>query len=390
MKEMTTELETLKLYTDRRIEDPQARLQTFSRARWDSLTYQQRRECLQRGAIHVVGAPSSRPHGLKGIWDPKLSNLIALHVDRQCIDLTLVREKNTLLDTVMRRMTVAEFLFDLMDRKEDKDNLHKRRCCNMLDIPLLHNCLPLEFDDFSKYAHSNPAFWMPKTMLGLDGLASQWALAGHTSAYSRVHIDAAGFASHMYLLEGMKAWWIARDNGCHLDDNGFNISEMAFDCVYLSEGDELYLPSNTPHAVLTLEDSFALGGHFYCSKTLDRSLQALALAELVVGNESHINRTYPIEELADLAILVNHLLYLAPEIPVESPEPSWQETEEFDLNMIYIQVVMLELADRLRTNENFKDLLMKRMERLKKQVEHDRRFSDIEFTYKPIYVYPNR
>ncbi|KAL5536873.1 hypothetical protein ACEPAF_696 [Sanghuangporus sanghuang] len=414
MKEMTTELETLKLYTDRRIEDPQARLQTFSRARWDSLTYQQRRECLQRGAIHVVGAPSSRPHGLKGIWDPKLSNLIALHVDRQCIDLTLVHEKNTLLDTVMRRMTVAEFLFDLMDRKEDKDNLHKRRCCNMLDIPLLHNCLPLEFDDFSKYAHSNPAFWMPKTMLGLDGLASQWALAGHTSAYSRVHIDAAGFASHVYLLEGTKAWWIARDNGCHLDDNGFNISEMAFDCVYLSEGDELYLPPNTPHAVLTLEDSFALGGHFYCSKTLDRSLQALvdehffgtvitnaqhtraplvlmkALAELVVGNESHINRTYPIEELADLAILVNHLLYLAPEIPVESPEPSWQETEEFDLNMVYIQVVMLELADRLRTNENFKDLLMKRMERLKKQVEHNRRFSNIEFMYKPIYIYPNR
>ncbi|KAL5498458.1 hypothetical protein ACEPAH_2600 [Sanghuangporus vaninii] len=412
MKEMTTELETLKLYTDRRVEDPQTRLQTFSRARWDSLTYHQRRECFQRGAIHVVGVPSSRPYGLKGISDPKLSNLIALHVDRQCIDLTLVREENTLLDTVMKRMTVAEFLCDLRDRKEDKGNLHKRRCCNMLDIPLLHNCLPLpsirEFDDFSKYAHSNPAFWLPKTELGLDGLASQWALAGHTSAYSRVHIDAAGFASYVYLLEGTKAWWIARDNGYRLDENGFNISKMAFDCVYLSEGDELYLPPNTPHAVLTLEDSFALGGHFYCSQTLDRSLQALvdehffgtvitnaqhtraplvlmkALADLVVGNESLIRRTYSLEELADLVILVNHLFSLAPEIPVESPEPSWQETEEFDLDMVYIQVILLELVDRLRMG-NFQSLLMERMERLKKQVEHNRRFSDMEFTYKPIY-----
>lgn len=35
------------------------------------------------------------------------------------------------------------------------------------------------------------------------------------------------------------------------------------------------MPPCTPHAVLTLEDSVALGGHFYCNLTMDRTLDAI-------------------------------------------------------------------------------------------------------------------
>ena len=132
------------------------RLQTFSREKWDTMSYKQRRACFEVGPIHVVGPPKYPPHGIMDINDPKLGNLVDLDSYRQCIgwaylnrfrvrrpmiiipDLTLHRNKKGLVSTI-RRATIRQLLDDFEERKKHTTN----RCCNFLDIPLLHNWLPL-------------------------------------------------------------------------------------------------------------------------------------------------------------------------------------------------------------------------------------------------------
>lgn len=59
------------------------RLQVVKRSHWESLSHKQRNERIRRGAVHVVGPPKT-PHGITGIDDPKLKNLINIDAKRQC------------------------------------------------------------------------------------------------------------------------------------------------------------------------------------------------------------------------------------------------------------------------------------------------------------------
>ncbi|KAL5522155.1 hypothetical protein ACEPAF_7597 [Sanghuangporus sanghuang] len=330
-------------------------LRTVSRAHWNAFSSREKNDMLHIGPIHIVGGRLDAPHGITGMHDPKLKNLVSLDAARQCRDWTITRGARAPEVSVTRRVTIREFIRDVEERKRTGRML---RCCNVLDIPIHHNCLPLELDHFSKYVYEDFPTWKPRTNLDLTSLASQWALAAHSGAYSRLHTDAAGLATHVCLLEGKKAWWIARRCNFWGDEQGFDPRKSLFDCAVLSPGDELIMPPGTVHAVLTLQDSLALGGHFYNFGTMESTAISLirehyfgqyltntehpkAPLLLMKGFMALMNSDYDSKtsldesepDLRQLAILMSTLFNLDelnPQIPVESGKHCWQITSKFE------------------------------------------------------------
>lgn len=61
------------------------RLQIIRRSVWDKKDCMERRECLVKGPIHIVGPSKYPPYGIRNITDPRLRSLVNIDAPRQCI-----------------------------------------------------------------------------------------------------------------------------------------------------------------------------------------------------------------------------------------------------------------------------------------------------------------
>ena len=94
------------------------------------------------------------------------------------------------------------------------------------------------------------------------------------------HIDAAGLSTFVKIITGKEYWCIGTKN---LDgDAKCTISDgpsrgMHWRCLAIERGDVLYMPPFTPRFVLTTEDSFAVGGHFYNYNCMEKTMKAVVI-----------------------------------------------------------------------------------------------------------------
>ena len=94
------------------------------------------------------------------------------------------------------------------------------------------------------------------------------------------HIDAAGLSTFVKIVTGKKYWCIGykspdKDDKRTVSDNPS--SGMHWRCLAIERGDVLYMPPFTPHFVLTTEDCFAVGGHFYNYECMEKTMEAIVV-----------------------------------------------------------------------------------------------------------------
>jgi hypothetical protein len=110
--------------------------------------------------------------------------------------------------------------------------------------------------------------------------ATKWALAGHARSYSPPHIDAGGLHTYIKFITGEKFWFVGHqvvsgDDG--YDWQGGPRYGMLWECVRVQGGDQLIMPPGTPHFVITTDDCFAVGGHFYNYDAIFDTMHAIVV-----------------------------------------------------------------------------------------------------------------
>ena len=93
-------------------------------------------------------------------------------------------------------------------------------------------------------------------------------------------MDAAGMSTCVKIITGKKLWCIGVKEADGV--GGSNIFHdpsvgMKWRCLSLERGDVLLMPPFTPHFVLTTEDCFAVGGHFYNYVNMQRTMKAIVV-----------------------------------------------------------------------------------------------------------------
>lgn len=144
---------------------------------------------------------------------------------------------------------------------------------------------------------------------------TSWALLSTKMAMSDTHIDSAGLATRVKMIRGAKLWLVnisdsmPSNDGESLgwDDSGTWIA------ILLKPGHELYvnpislralchtyalsvilhsfMRPGTRHLVLTLEDSFVVGGHFYNKSTFSSTLRSIVFEHFYgcdITNTGHL------------------------------------------------------------------------------------------------------
>ncbi|KAJ3728273.1 hypothetical protein C8R42DRAFT_558149, partial [Lentinula raphanica] len=155
-----------------------------------------------------------------------------------------------------------------------------------------------------------------------------WALFATAHAVSKAHLDSNGFRTHFSVKMGLKYWCFAvprseRDFGSTdafldgYDVDMSNAQEWKMYGVLLRLGSCLIMPPCTPHFVVTSESSICFGGHFYCSRMMERTCYGILhtfVTSKLLTNTNHIS-TY--QGLLNImlwwhdAIVVNSDEYLA-------------------------------------------------------------------------------
>lgn len=159
------------------------------------------------------------------------------------------------------------------------------RQCAQLNILIVS-----DFDDCAKdYNTEHPQVQfrtkMPSGPLG-------WALAATAPAFSRSHMDASGLATFIRIVFGMKLW-ISACNAALPGPDGWIDSNFKFQATLLKPGDDLYVEytqgkilhlrfnsymrPGVTHAVLTVEHSLTVGGHFFSSLAYWATLRAVTI-----------------------------------------------------------------------------------------------------------------
>ena len=89
------------------------------------------------------------------------------------------------------------------------------------------------------------------------------------------------------MIEGRKLWFVSVSNK-HITSPD---DVYKWVCVDLRRGEQLIMPGGTPHTVITIEDSFVVGGHFYTISCMRTTMEAL-VNEHFMGND-WTNDEYP-------------------------------------------------------------------------------------------------
>ena len=114
-----------------------------------------------------------------------------------------------------------------------------------------------------------------------------WGLAGHECSYSLAHSDSSGFCTYVKIIEGKKLWFVGSRRG-HIKSSE---DVLNWACAELKRGDQLIMNPGTPHIVITTEDCFCVGAHFFNLRCMSSTVEAI-VNEHFLGTE-WTNDEYP-------------------------------------------------------------------------------------------------
>jgi hypothetical protein len=106
----------------------------------------------------------------------------------------------------------------------------------------------------------------------------RWMLVGAKGSVSGFHMDLFGFWTAVLVQGGSKDWFLTEQNEAnvgHLEASGQYASVSKFSKVFVvrvNPDDMLVMDPERIHAVVTEEDTIALGVHFLLPETLQRSI----------------------------------------------------------------------------------------------------------------------
>ncbi|TDL15713.1 hypothetical protein BD410DRAFT_844993 [Rickenella mellea] len=278
---------------------------TFSNKTWTGMTEKQQRHTFREQSIHVVadGTQQSAASEIRD-WED-LGKLLDTEIPRQVHDHCfndLFRpssveedgpsaDPNVQVRDLRRRLHQwpLSHLLDLMEEKRKRIENGKlayqgKTVLNYLSLPVGQANAPGVLNLADGHQHTPLVYKEHKwhTELPVDCLA--WALAATCRATSGTHIDAAGFCTWINVLFGIKLWYIATSYTLP-GENGWSedMDSWRWQVVVMRKGDVFaarpsrYMRPGTPHFVITVDDSFCIGGHFYNRENFDMTLHAMDL-----------------------------------------------------------------------------------------------------------------
>ncbi|KAL5536492.1 hypothetical protein ACEPAF_314 [Sanghuangporus sanghuang] len=287
-------------------------------------------------------------------------------------------------------------------RAEPKiDELSHLRPLNFLDMPLSGDVFERPLDDSSKFFARqsfvrDSKLYVFSTPCPPEQFGKSWLLASIRSAWSDWHIDTAGMATALHVIDGRKLIFIPRDfrlfpAGWQEERDG----RLACDAVLLERGDTFLMKPGTSHFVVTLVHSTVIGAHFYSLSSMKEMLVGLLRVHYLGRTSTNVlHNTSPImlakclaslaercgsgtppdaegrvglgkpkvalkgatnEDLAYLLIINAHIDQLQPECCPDDTD-AWQKTREFALDYPLIRGALRCVVDRME--EAASDALM--------------------------------
>ncbi|KAH8108505.1 hypothetical protein DFH11DRAFT_1820838 [Phellopilus nigrolimitatus] len=358
--------------------------QTISilREDWERLDFARRRDIFKTRNVHISGPPRTPLFEIKDWSSPGFDGLLDLAQPRQVHDMTvpIVNDANANI-RFARLDAMLQYIYNMEDEKrlaETPGATSKlgAQCLNALDIPLpgfgfftevLREVFS-EFDDCSKFIFQDTFNWF--TELGPTSLGSHWGLLALQSARSETHMDAGGGCSIIHMVLGSKEWLIATNPDMLPGPRGWIPNESDWEAVYLQPGDDLIMHPGTIHSVITLEDCFAVGGHFYFTGLFGQTLRAMVIehyhgkwitntehtrmpllllkalvgfADIYLSNirrQTLADRFPDMAQLSYLLVIVRHLDQLGPELPEDPNEKSWTDSLQFKADFARTLIVV--------------------------------------------------
>ncbi|KAF8500017.1 hypothetical protein BU17DRAFT_72163 [Hysterangium stoloniferum] len=131
----------------------------------------------------------------------------------------------------------------------------KRKAVNFLEIPITVSTHRPNILPFPQYG-------------------SRWRLCATEGAFSRAHIDAGKYGTWICIVHGTKLWVVMSGDIPETPLTMLDYKKHKWTYYLLEPGDQLFMPAGMVHAVMTLNDSWAEGGHFYGRNFLHRSFLA--------------------------------------------------------------------------------------------------------------------
>ncbi|KAF8510685.1 hypothetical protein BU17DRAFT_97890 [Hysterangium stoloniferum] len=149
----------------------------------------------------------------------------------------------------------------------------KRKAMNFLGIPTAVSLHPpailliISYDILAGNRAMND-------MVGFPQYMTRWRLCATEGALSRAHIDAGKFGTWIHMVHGTKLWVVISGDIVETSLEDLDYTAHKWTYYLLEPGDQLFMPAGTIHAVMTLNDSWVEGGHFYGQNSLHRSFSA--------------------------------------------------------------------------------------------------------------------
>ncbi|KAL2866181.1 uncharacterized protein BJX67DRAFT_356715 [Aspergillus lucknowensis] len=181
-----------------------------------------------------------------------------------------------------------------------------RTALNCLDIEnRLAQCCPLPIVDADLHGRTlqHGELTVGKANSSWGNARKEFCILSTDKAISVIHADTAAQLTFLYVIHGRKVIYFPR----RIDLNAARLlarvgSEYikgydgGWAKVELKAGDLFVMPPSCPHAVYTPDDCLLVGGHFYTSAHLPRTLEALRLQEEnpQISNEDLENKHYEV------------------------------------------------------------------------------------------------
>jgi hypothetical protein len=207
-----------------------------------------------------------------------------------------------------------------------KQRSEKRKLVvNVLDLPISHDPELMEGTESRKFLDSDVLKFTrsaPKKAedlrKGVKSLSEQlWMLLSSLTSFSGVHMDHKGRLTWVEVIEGMKLWFLIENTPENRkirkqygEFGGVHLYSRII-CVLLRPGDLLIMKPGTLHAVYTVEDTLAEGGHFLHPRFLVESLE-MADMSLKYSNFTNegASRKDVKEEFSNLIAVINPSLFV--------------------------------------------------------------------------------
>ncbi|KAF8503859.1 hypothetical protein BU17DRAFT_71757 [Hysterangium stoloniferum] len=167
------------------------------------------------------------------------------------------------LEAVMDNDKSMDILLEKVSIFSDRDRLHKSFDIRRL---ALHQGVDIHmgWEVHALYEHEER---FPQYM-------TRWRLCATEGAPSRAHIDAGKFGTWIHMVHGTKLWVVISGDIVETSLEDLDYTAHKWTYYLLEPGDQLFMPAGTIHAVMTLNDYWVKGGHFYGQNSLHRSFSA--------------------------------------------------------------------------------------------------------------------